>query len=152
MSIGERLRAARMKHNLRQKDVAEAVGVNQTLVGEWERGEKKIPDKRLRQLSEVLYVKESWLRGGWPGEGSAARRRRQDGAHGIAKILRRVFSFRLCRQQRALRLHRKHRAPQTVPGGRGVHGAHHAGTLERAVQADENRIQRVLPGTKEGKG
>ena len=64
MSVGERLRAARMKHNLTQKDVAKAVGVHQTLYGEWERGEKKIPDKRLHQLSETLYVKESWLRGG----------------------------------------------------------------------------------------
>jgi len=64
MTIGERIRAARMKHNLTQKDVAKMIGVHQTLYGDWERDERKIPDNRLRMLSEVLYVKESWLRGG----------------------------------------------------------------------------------------
>ena len=64
MTVGERLRAARMKHNLTQKDVAKMVGVHQTLYGDWERDERKIPVNRMRQLSEVLYVKESWLRGG----------------------------------------------------------------------------------------
>ena len=63
MTQGERLRAARMKHNLTQKEVARMISVNPSRLGEWERDEKKIPDKRLRQISEVLYVKESWLRG-----------------------------------------------------------------------------------------
>ena len=66
MTQGERLRAARMKHGLTQKEVARMISVNPSRLGEWERDEKKIPDKRLRQISEVLYVKESWLRGGGP--------------------------------------------------------------------------------------
>lgn len=64
MTVGERLRAARMKHGLTQKEVARMISVNPSRLGEWERDEKKIPDKRLRQISEALYVKESWLRGG----------------------------------------------------------------------------------------
>lgn len=62
MRIGVRIREARKNRGFTQKELAEQIGVHQTTVGEWERGEKRIPEERIDQIAQVLYVKASWLR------------------------------------------------------------------------------------------
>ena len=62
MRIGVRIREARKSRGFTQKELAEQIGVHQTTVGEWERGEKRIPEERIDQIAQVLYVKASWLR------------------------------------------------------------------------------------------
>lgn len=64
MSIGKRLRAARMKSGLMQRELAVQLGTRQSQVSKWERDKEPVPPKVLTEISRILYVRESWLRYG----------------------------------------------------------------------------------------
>ena len=61
MSIGKRIRAAREKSGLLQRELAAQLGTRQSQVSKWERGAEPVPSETLREISRILYVKESWL-------------------------------------------------------------------------------------------
>lgn len=61
MSIGKRIRAAREKSGLLQRELAAQLGIRQALVSKWERGILQVPPETLREISRILYVKENWL-------------------------------------------------------------------------------------------
>lgn len=54
--LGEHLRIARDRCGLQQKEVAEAVGVSQGLVSNWENGKKTPSFEQIRALSRVLPI------------------------------------------------------------------------------------------------
>lgn len=66
MSIGERIRIARIKSGLMQRELAAQLGTRQSRVSKWERDKEHVPPDMLREISQILYVKESWLRFGEP--------------------------------------------------------------------------------------
>lgn len=68
-TLGGRIRAARERRGLTQRELAEAVGVGARAVRLWEAGRKQPYLARLRTLARVLVVDLGWLL-----EGSAVRR------------------------------------------------------------------------------
>ena len=54
---GNLLEAARLKAELSQKQLAEAVGIRQTMVSEFENGRRKITKNMAERFAEVLKVK-----------------------------------------------------------------------------------------------
>ncbi len=57
--IGENLKAARLKKQLTQKQVAEKAGVSETHYAQAERGEVAITVGLLKDIAEVLEVRSS---------------------------------------------------------------------------------------------
>lgn len=53
-SLGEHLRNARDRQGLQQKDVAEAVGVSQGLVSNWEKNKKTPSVQQMQKLANTL--------------------------------------------------------------------------------------------------
>lgn len=61
MTLGKRIKAARERLGLRQKDVAEAFGISDKAVSGWER-DVDVPDvAKLPQLRKLLKVPYSYL-------------------------------------------------------------------------------------------
>lgn len=54
--LGKRIMAAREKRGLSRTQVAEGMGVSESLVGRWERGERKPTTKSLPKLAQLLGV------------------------------------------------------------------------------------------------
>ena len=61
--IKDRLKALRSALNLKQREVAEKLGVRTGDVGGWESG-RNIPDSRLRLLCKEYNVRREWLERG----------------------------------------------------------------------------------------
>ena len=61
MTIGNRIRAARVKAKLKQREVAKACGVSTQAVSQWEKGEDRPDIDRLPRLWKVLKVPPDWL-------------------------------------------------------------------------------------------
>lgn len=57
MSVGERLRSARKRRRLTQKQLAELLGVAQSAIVLWEKGETLPRPMRWARIEEVLGVK-----------------------------------------------------------------------------------------------
>jgi transcriptional regulator with XRE-family HTH domain len=68
-TLGGRIRAARERRGLTQRELAELVGVGARTVRLWEAGRKQPYLARLRTLARVLVVDLGWLL-----EGAAVRR------------------------------------------------------------------------------
>ncbi len=54
---GNLLEAARVKADMSQKQLAEAIGIRQTMVSEFENGRRKVTKKMAGRFSKVLKVK-----------------------------------------------------------------------------------------------
>jgi plasmid maintenance system antidote protein VapI len=54
---GNLLEAARIKADMSQKQLAEAIGIRQTMVSEFENGRRKVTRKMAGRFSKVLKVK-----------------------------------------------------------------------------------------------
>lgn len=54
---GNLLEAARIKADLSQKQLADAIGIRQTMVSEFENGRRKVTRKMAERFSKVLKVK-----------------------------------------------------------------------------------------------
>lgn len=62
MSVGLRLRNARIKRGLTQKDLAQLSGVKQSTISEVETGESKSPSgTNLVHLAHALRIRPEWL-------------------------------------------------------------------------------------------
>lgn len=59
-----RLKELRKKLGLKQRDIADKLGVKISVVGGWEIGQYKIPDARIFQICKLYNVREDWLRYG----------------------------------------------------------------------------------------
>jgi plasmid maintenance system antidote protein VapI len=59
---GNLLEAARIKADLSQKQLAEAVGIRQTMVSEFENGRRRITAKMAGRLAKVLKIRAGRLR------------------------------------------------------------------------------------------
>jgi transcriptional regulator with XRE-family HTH domain len=78
--FGERLywarlqRAADLRRQVNQTEVGAAVGVTQTTVARWERGEKEPTLERIERLAAFFQLAPEWLAfgRGEPGVGTAA--------------------------------------------------------------------------------
>ena len=66
-NLGKRLREARKKRHYTQEELAEASGCSRNAIGLMERGGIRPAEKRIRKLSEVLWIREEWLRTGRGG-------------------------------------------------------------------------------------
>lgn len=62
--IKDRLKALRCKLNIKQREVAERLGVRVGLVGNWESGVAAIPSTRIYQLCHEYNVRREWLETG----------------------------------------------------------------------------------------
>lgn len=59
--VGNLLEAARLKNKLTQKQLADAVGIRQTMVSEYETGRRRIGKKMAARFAEVLKIKPERL-------------------------------------------------------------------------------------------
>ncbi len=66
--LGNRLREQRNKRNLRQTDIASALGVSIQAVSKWERGENAPDISLLVELGRLLGVSVEWILGGTSAE------------------------------------------------------------------------------------
>ncbi len=64
MTLGNRIKAARAKLRLSQKELGERFGISSAAVSAWERDETVPEFDRLRQLPAVLKIPASWLLNG----------------------------------------------------------------------------------------
>ena len=60
----ERLKALRKALGLKQREVAERLGVDVGLIGAWECGRQSVPDVRIYQLCKEYNVRREWLERG----------------------------------------------------------------------------------------
>ena len=66
--LGERLYKARKNAKMTQKELADAVGVSDRTIGNWELGKKRISAYNVYLLAQALHVSAGWL---VAGEGEA---------------------------------------------------------------------------------
>jgi transcriptional regulator with XRE-family HTH domain len=57
VTVGEKLRKAREKRGLTQRQVAELVGVSQPAIQRWEAGDGSPRPKKLRKVAEVYGLR-----------------------------------------------------------------------------------------------
>ena len=62
--IKDRMKALRNALNLKQREVAEKLGVQVSIVGAWEIGKNPIPATRIYQLCNEYHVNRAWLEKG----------------------------------------------------------------------------------------
>lgn len=67
MKIGYNIRRIRREKEVTQSKLAECIGVRQTTVSSWERGEKEPRAGRLEQIARVLKVEVAELFNGKGG-------------------------------------------------------------------------------------
>lgn len=60
----DRLKQLRKTLDLKQRDIAERLGVNVGLIGAWECGKQAIPKTRIYQLCKEYNVNRTWLETG----------------------------------------------------------------------------------------
>lgn len=63
MAIGHRIKAARKRASMSQREFAKAVGVSYGLVGQWESHLKKPGRETLRKVAEVTLSSMEWFLG-----------------------------------------------------------------------------------------
>lgn len=64
LEMRQRLKEFRKELGLKQREIAERLGINVGVVGGWECGRDPIPDARIYQLCNEYNVNEEWLRTG----------------------------------------------------------------------------------------
>ena len=62
--IKDRLKALRSALNLKQREVAERLGLDVGAIGNWEAGTRAIPSTRIYQLCKEYNVRREWLERG----------------------------------------------------------------------------------------
>ena len=62
--IKDRLKALRSALNLKQREVAERLGLDVGAIGNWEAGTRAIPSTRIYQLCKEYNVRREWLETG----------------------------------------------------------------------------------------
>lgn len=62
--MNERLKKIRAERHLKQKDIAEAIGVKENTVAIWECGAKNPSDRAIRDICREFNISEDWLRNG----------------------------------------------------------------------------------------
>lgn len=60
----DRLKELRKRLNIKQRELAERLGVNVGLIGTWECGRQKIPQTRVYQICNEYHVRREWLEKG----------------------------------------------------------------------------------------
>lgn len=60
----ERLKEIRKKLNLKQREMAEQLGITVGLIGQWESGVAPIPNARIYQICNEYNVRREWLENG----------------------------------------------------------------------------------------
>ncbi|MBP3532617.1 MAG: helix-turn-helix transcriptional regulator [Thermoguttaceae bacterium] len=81
-----RLKTARLAKKLRQKDVAEKLGMKTASYSNWESGFANIPQAKIPLICQILQINEDWLRTG-QGEMSNASRQETPSPYEIAREL-----------------------------------------------------------------
>lgn len=61
--VGERLREARERKNLKQNKVARMLGIHNSTLAKYESGEREADYQTLIKLSDIYEVKVDWLTG-----------------------------------------------------------------------------------------
>ena len=61
MTLGNRIRAARLKRGINQRELGELLGVTSAAVSGWERDQDSIEIRRLPALQRALKVPYRWL-------------------------------------------------------------------------------------------
>ena len=59
--LGKRIRQIRKDENLSQRKLAKKLGISQTLVGFFERGQRRVPIDILLEISRMGEVSLDWL-------------------------------------------------------------------------------------------
>lgn len=63
MVLADRIKEVRLKKNLKQDDLAKAMGKTNSVISRWEKGENKPDADALLELAEILEVEPNWLLG-----------------------------------------------------------------------------------------
>lgn len=62
--MNERLKELRKKLGLKQRDLAERLGIAVASIGNWECGDRPVPDARIYQICNEFHVRREWLEKG----------------------------------------------------------------------------------------
>lgn len=62
--MNERLKVIRKESGLTQKEFAERLEVDQSLIAKWERGERPIPTAQIKLICHEFEIRPEWLRDG----------------------------------------------------------------------------------------
>lgn len=62
-SLGERIESARILRKLKKKELANLLGVHESLIGKYERDEVDLTISKIKELAKVLDVTEAYLMG-----------------------------------------------------------------------------------------
>ncbi len=82
----DRIKELRKSLGLNQADFGEKIGISNTAVSKWEKGENTIPDSAIKLICREFHVSETWLRTG-AGEMQRPLSREQALGEGIREIL-----------------------------------------------------------------
>jgi transcriptional regulator with XRE-family HTH domain len=63
VSIGEKIQELRLSKGITQKDIAESLGLGQTIVAYWEKGEREIKATTVAELANLFGVTPNYLMG-----------------------------------------------------------------------------------------
>lgn len=61
MNFGEKIRNAREELSLRQADVAEQIGMNQSNYSKIEQGKQELSLQQLKKICEILHIDPNYL-------------------------------------------------------------------------------------------
>ena len=111
----DRLKQLRRILNLKQREVAERLGINVGQVGAWECGKERIPPARVYQLCKEYNVRRAWLVDGTGEifESESSKEKTQE--EFITSVFNRLTPEQ---QQRILNALRDHLQQQTAENGK----------------------------------
>ena len=111
----DRLKQLRRILNLKQREVAERLGINVGQVGAWECGKERIPPARVYQLCKEYNVRRAWLVDGTGEifESESSKEKAQE--EFITSVFNRLTPEQ---QKRILNALRAHLQQQTAGNGR----------------------------------
>ena len=64
MNVGERIKTIRKDAGLNQTEFGERVGLKQTSIAMYEKGERQVSNQSITLISKAFHVREEWLRTG----------------------------------------------------------------------------------------
>ena len=64
LKVKDRLKQLRKELGIKQRELAERLGVDVSLIGKWETGQQSIPKSRLKHIYREFHVRPEWMENG----------------------------------------------------------------------------------------
>lgn len=82
MTIGERIKKIRKSESLSQAKFGESIDLKQTIIGQYETGERNVPERTINAICEKYNINKEWL---LHGTGEIEKNNRQTALEEITK-------------------------------------------------------------------